>query len=189
MLGPWLCTAGTLSYVVIIKHEALYITFADCGFLLFNVCFLYCTSAGVGRTGTFITLDAQLKRIRKEQTIDVFGFVRSMRRRRCYMVQTEVRHYYILCTMYRLPPCCIYDSMSSHAIIYLKQMHTLQPQYIFTHDALLEAIECGVTEVAARDLQNQFQLLVDVNPVSGKTELEKWFQVRAEQPIVIVMLT
>ncbi len=47
-------------------------------------------SAGVGRTGTFITLFSQLKQIKVENCVDVFGFVHSMRRRRCYMVQTEV---------------------------------------------------------------------------------------------------
>ena len=53
-----------------------------------------------------------------------------------------------------------------------------QPQYIFLHDSLLEAVECGVTEVAARDLQNQYQGLCEVNPASGKTGLENRFQVR-----------
>ena len=48
-------------------------------------------SAGVGRTGTFITLFSQLQRIQEERTVDVFNFVRSLRRGRCYMVQTEVR--------------------------------------------------------------------------------------------------
>ncbi len=47
-------------------------------------------SAGVGRTGTFITLFSQLKMIKMENKIDVFGFVRSMRYNRCCMVQTEV---------------------------------------------------------------------------------------------------
>ncbi len=47
-------------------------------------------SAGVGRTGTFITLFSQLKMIRMEHKIDLFGFVRSMRYNRCCMVQTEV---------------------------------------------------------------------------------------------------
>ncbi len=47
-------------------------------------------SAGVGRTGTFITLFCQLKMIRMEHKIDIFGFVRSMRYNRCCMVQTEV---------------------------------------------------------------------------------------------------
>lgn len=47
-------------------------------------------SAGVGRTGTFITLHSQLLRIERERTLDIFNFVQSMRRRRCFMVQTEV---------------------------------------------------------------------------------------------------
>ena len=47
-------------------------------------------SAGVGRTGTIITLDTQLKRIEAEGDIDIFSFVRSMRVNRCCMVQTEV---------------------------------------------------------------------------------------------------
>ena len=48
-------------------------------------------SAGVGRTGTFITLFTQLQRIKDEGTVDIFNFVRGMRYRRCCMVQTEVR--------------------------------------------------------------------------------------------------
>ena len=47
-------------------------------------------SAGVGRTGTFVTLFTQLQRIEKEANVDVFNFVRSMRYNRCSMVQTEV---------------------------------------------------------------------------------------------------
>lgn len=47
-------------------------------------------SAGVGRTGTFITLDVMLQRISQEDSIDVFGFVRQMRYQRNFMVQTEV---------------------------------------------------------------------------------------------------
>ena len=47
-------------------------------------------SAGVGRTGTFITLFCQLQQIKNEGTLDIFGFVRGMRRKRCFMVQTEV---------------------------------------------------------------------------------------------------
>ena len=48
-------------------------------------------SAGVGRSGTFITLHSQLQRIATEGTIDIFPFVRQMRYRRCHMVQTEVK--------------------------------------------------------------------------------------------------
>ena len=42
--------------------------------------------------------------------------------------------------------------------------------------------------MAARDLQNQFEMLVDVDQVSGKTELEKWFQVRAEHGVKVILM-
>ena len=47
-------------------------------------------SAGVGRTGTFITLDVMLQKIREEGTVNVHEFVRELRKCRCQMVQTEV---------------------------------------------------------------------------------------------------
>ena len=34
---------------------------------------------------------------------------------------------------------------------------------MFIHDALLEAIECGVTEVLARELQEQYRQLCEVD--------------------------
>ena len=47
-------------------------------------------SAGVGRTGTFITLDAMLERIRSDKSVNVYEFVKNMRERRVLMVQTMV---------------------------------------------------------------------------------------------------
>lgn len=49
-------------------------------------------SAGVGRTGTFIALWCQIMRIKAECSLDILGFVKQMRCKRTYMMQTEVLH-------------------------------------------------------------------------------------------------
>ena len=48
------------------------------------------SSAGVGRTGTFITLDAMMERLKVRKDITIFEFVTEMRTRRMKMVQTLV---------------------------------------------------------------------------------------------------
>ena len=48
-------------------------------------------SAGVGRTGTYISVDILLKKIEAEGIVDVFNVVRQLRWHRKYMVQTVVR--------------------------------------------------------------------------------------------------
>lgn len=48
-------------------------------------------SAGVGRTGVFITLSIVLERMRYEGVVDIFQTVKMLRTQRPAMVQTEVR--------------------------------------------------------------------------------------------------
>ena len=48
------------------------------------------TSAGVGRTGTFITVDYCMEMMEGEGMVDIFNFVQLMRYKRNYMVQTPV---------------------------------------------------------------------------------------------------
>ncbi|XP_069048442.1 receptor-type tyrosine-protein phosphatase delta isoform X33 [Lepisosteus oculatus] len=96
-------------------------------------------SAGVGRTGCFIVIDAMLERIKHEKTVDIYGHVTLMRSQRNYMVQTE-------------------------------------DQYIFIHDALLEAVTCGTTEVPARNLYAYIQKLTQIEAGENVTGMELEFK-------------
>ena len=53
------------------------------------MCWIF-DSAGIGRTGTFITIDSMLKMAKTEGKVDVFNFVKGMRQQRPGMIQTEV---------------------------------------------------------------------------------------------------
>ncbi len=53
-----------------------------------TLCFLY--SAGVGRTGTLMTIDIALSQAARENVIDIAGIVCKIRSQRMKMVQTPV---------------------------------------------------------------------------------------------------
>ncbi|XP_065149915.1 protein tyrosine phosphatase receptor type Fa isoform X10 [Paramisgurnus dabryanus] len=96
-------------------------------------------SAGVGRTGCFIVIEAMLERMKHEKSVDIYGHVTCMRAQRNYMVQTE-------------------------------------DQYIFIHEALLEAGTCGSTEVPARSLYTHIQKLTQIPPGDAVTAMELEFK-------------
>lgn len=49
-------------------------------------------SAGIGRTGVFITMETAMQLIEKKQPVYPLDLVRKMRDQRAMMVQTGVRH-------------------------------------------------------------------------------------------------
>ncbi|KAF5890933.1 receptor-type tyrosine-protein phosphatase epsilon-like, partial [Clarias magur] len=52
-------------------------------------------SAGVGRTGTFIVIDAMMNMMHAEARVDVFGFVSRIRNQRCQLIQTDMQYSFI----------------------------------------------------------------------------------------------
>lgn len=50
----------------------------------------YFSSAGVGRTGTFIGIDAMLESAKRQNSLFIYNYVQVMRRQRPHMVQKDV---------------------------------------------------------------------------------------------------
>ncbi|XP_034978136.1 receptor-type tyrosine-protein phosphatase C isoform X2 [Zootoca vivipara] len=96
-------------------------------------------SAGVGRTGTYIAIDAMLEGLEAEGRVDVYGYIVRLRRQRCLMVQVE-------------------------------------SQYILIHQALVEYIQFGETEVNIPELHNCLNYLKKRDPASDPPPLEAEFQ-------------
>lgn len=58
--------------------------------LLSNIIFLYQCSAGIGRTGTYIAIDALYEEGQQKFKINIAEYVKKMREKRMNMVQTYV---------------------------------------------------------------------------------------------------
>ena len=47
-------------------------------------------SAGVGRTGTFIAVDAMMQRLKEKDDLDIYNLLTQIRTKRTFMVQNLV---------------------------------------------------------------------------------------------------
>lgn len=122
--------------------------------------FCFTFSAGVGRTGTFIAIDYALKQVKKEGAVDIYNAIDKLRRQRPHMVQT------LVCTKLI---CIIYVFIT--VIVYV------QDQYMFIHDATLESITCGNTQIVVTNLQKAVNKLKQKDQVTSLTGFEQELKV------------
>ena len=111
-------------------------------------------SAGVGRTGAFITIDTMLQRLAIQGDVDVYNYVLKLRERRVFMVQTAVRE----------PRSC-----RARWTIPLPS----QEQYIFIHQTIRDAIQWGDTSIPVSALKDYVTYKMEyVNGFKGQFDVD-----------------
>ncbi|KAM3937311.1 receptor-type tyrosine-protein phosphatase S isoform 6-T6 [Leptodactylus fuscus] len=83
-------------------------------------------SAGVGRTGCFIVIDAMLERIKHEKTVDIYGHVTLMRSQRNYMVQTEDQYSFIHDALFEAVACGNTEVPARNLYTYIQKLAQIE---------------------------------------------------------------
>ncbi|XP_078330011.1 receptor-type tyrosine-protein phosphatase alpha-like [Crassostrea virginica] len=109
-------------------------------------------SAGVGRTGTFIALDALYRQGMKEGKINIVEYVNTMREDRMNMVQNA--------NQYRFLYHVLYKAFQSHG--------TVQSKYNFTKEVEYEM--SSIKAVNMSRLRKEFMDLCSIKPVFTEDE-------------------
>ncbi|KAM9770024.1 protein tyrosine phosphatase receptor type Db isoform 5-T5 [Menidia menidia] len=84
-------------------------------------------SAGVGRTGCFIVIDAMTERIKHEKAVDIYGHVTLMRSQRNYMVQTEDQYIFIHDSLLEAVTCGNTEVPARNLYSYIQRLTQIEP--------------------------------------------------------------
>jgi len=79
-------------------------------------------SAGVGRTGTFIVIDAMLHLLRSQRKIDVFNYLNFIRTQRIHMVQVEEQYLFIYKALLESVTCGMTEIETQNLRIKINQL-------------------------------------------------------------------
>ena len=148
-------------------------------------------SAGVGRTGTLITIDCVLEQLLKERLVDVAGTIKLLRTQRMKMVQNLVSQCTATGLTVSVYKCSewviVYSGVCVHVswlLLWVKQRSKLisspfatQEQFIFIHDAILEELVCGETQIDASGFTAAMDDLSQQHILTNTTGFEKQFKV------------
>ncbi|XP_068677380.1 receptor-type tyrosine-protein phosphatase T-like isoform X2 [Montipora foliosa] len=85
-------------------------------------------SAGVGRTGAFIVIDAMLESIKKKKVVDVFNYVQLLRNNRISMVQTEEQYGFIYMALLESVTCGNTEIAAHDIRIAVKKLAAVNPK-------------------------------------------------------------
>ncbi|CAF3910060.1 unnamed protein product [Rotaria sp. Silwood2] len=117
-------------------------------------------SAGVGRTGCFIVIDALLERLKYEKTIDIYGHVTLLRAQRNYIVQTEEQYIFIYEAMNEAIQSGQTEVLARNLLTYLQRL--LQP----INDSSLTEMELEFKRLA--NIKAQPSKFISANNPSNK---------------------
>ncbi|XP_030648177.1 receptor-type tyrosine-protein phosphatase S-like [Chanos chanos] len=84
-------------------------------------------SAGVGRTGCFIVIDAMVERVKQEKTVDIYGHVTLMPAQRNYMVQTEEQYIFIYDAILEAVTCRNTEVPARSLFSYIQRLSKTEP--------------------------------------------------------------
>lgn len=92
-------------------------------------------SAGVGRTGTYILIDAAMEQLQAEAKVDLFSFLTNMRKSRMMLVQTDAQYTFAHAVILEHIK---YDETEVSVKRFRTQVQNLREQADGTHGTLLE---------------------------------------------------